>query len=77
MSGGWAAFASIAVAALAVVVIRGLALLWLDMRQRERDLAIERRILETYGTSLSWNDETPAELGGRRGSAPTPREDGR
>ena len=23
------------------------------------------------GTSLSWNDETPAELGGRRGSADT------
>ena len=73
MSGGWAVFAAIAVAALTVVVIRGLALLWLDMRRAERDLAAERRLLDRYGGSVTWNDETPAELGGHRGSAPTPR----
>ena len=72
MSGGWAVFAAIAVAALAVVVIRGLALLWLDMCRAERDLAIERRLLDRYGGSVTWNNEDRAQVGARPVSAPTP-----
>ena len=77
MSGIWPYLAAAAVLGLAVVLTHGLGTLFADLRRTERDLAAERRLLDRYGGSLSWNDETPAELGGRRGSAPTPREDGR
>ena len=71
MTGIWPYIASAAVLVLAVWLTHGLGTLFADLRRTERDLAAERRLLDRYG-SLSWNDETPAELGGHRGFAPTP-----
>ena len=73
MTGIWPYLAAAAALTLAVVLAHGFAGLFADMRRAERDLAAERRLLDRYGGSVAWNDETPAELGGHRGSAPTPR----
>ena len=71
MTGIWTVVATAAVLGLAVWLAYGFGTLWADLRRTERDLAAERRLRDRYG-SLSWNDETPAELGGHRGFAPTP-----
>ena len=74
MTGIWPYIASAAVLVLAVWLTHGLGTLFADLRRIERDLAAERRILETYGTSLSWNDEDRAQPASRPVSATTPVE---
>ena len=69
----WPVLGSFAVAGLALWLTVGLVRLHEVMRQAEHDARLDRRIGERVmrGNSLSWNDETPAELGGHRGSADT------
>ena len=59
MTGIWTVVATAAVLGLAVWLAYGFAGLWADLRRTERDLAAERRLLDRYGGSLTWNEQTP------------------
>ena len=73
---------AVAVVAIAAVAVLGIVLcvafvrLYDDMRQAEREARGTLRLIERYGGSLTWNDETPASLDGGRGSDATPRMEG-
>ena len=67
----WPVLSTLAVAVLFVwLLVRCIQLEHL-LRDTARDDRLSDRLVERYGGSVSWNDETPASLESNRGSAAT------
>ena len=70
----WPVLGTLTVVGLVLWLAAGFARLYELLRQAEYDARLDDRLAARYGGSLTWNDEDPAQLGGRRVSAPTPPE---